>query len=82
MTEKATKAVPKKVPKDMEPVEVGKNLKISISGGILNIQIDLSQKGEESGSGKSIVIGSSGGKKPMPGVPKMEFMFNCYIKKA
>lgn len=55
-----------------------KNLKMTIDGSHLLIDVDLSVRGEESKSGKSIIIASSEGNKDVPGSVGVKIGLNIY----
>lgn len=60
------------------------NVKTSVKGDILTIEINLSHPGEPSGSGKSLVIGSTGGNKVIDAGKhgQVNLGVNCYRPKA
>lgn len=55
-----------------------KNMKMTVEGNTLTIEIDLSQQGELSKSGKSIVVASSEGNKSVPGAEEYKIGLNIY----
>jgi len=56
--------------------------KITVKGKILTIEVDLSAEGEESGSGKSLVISSThGSKKVKTEVGEFSVGLNVFKKK-
>lgn len=55
-----------------------KNVKMSVKDNILSIEVDLSQNFGLSGSGKSIVIASTEGNKPVPGTEDVKIGLNVY----
>lgn len=58
-----------------------KNIKTSIDGNILTIKVDLSQEFGPSASGKSIIVGSTLGNKPVsPKFPDIRIGVNVYRK--
>ena len=58
-----------------------KNVKMTITGDHLLIDVDLSQGGDVSKSGKSIIIASSEGNKDVPGAPGVKIGMNIYKPK-
>jgi len=56
------------------------NVKVKVAGEKMTIEIDLSKDLGPSGSGKSIVIGSTKGNKEVPGHPGMFMGVNVYKK--
>jgi len=42
---------------------VGRNVAVSIDGDILTLKVDLSEKTEPSGSGKTMIVATTGGNK-------------------
>jgi hypothetical protein len=58
-----------------------KNVKMSVDGNILTITVDLSQDNGPSSSGKTIMIGSSMGNKPVSrAFPDVRVGVNVYKK--
>ena len=58
------------------------NIKMNKTGTKLTIEIDLSVKGEPSGSGKSVVIASTRGNKVIPDTDDPIFIgVNCYKRR-
>ncbi len=57
-----------------------KNVKASVKGSILTLTIDLSEKGEASASGKSIVIASTKGNVELKDAPGVNVGVNVYSK--
>jgi hypothetical protein len=55
-----------------------KNIKATIKGSILTIEIDLSKELGPSASGKTVLIASSGGNKPVPGREDVYIGLNAY----
>lgn len=55
-----------------------KNIKMNVSKQILTIEIDLTEPGEKSKSGKSIIIASSEGNKAIPGAEEYKIGLNIY----
>jgi hypothetical protein len=51
---------------------------MSVTGNDLTIKVDLSQSGEPSKSGKSIILASSEGNKDVPGAPGVKIGLNIY----
>jgi hypothetical protein len=58
-----------------------KNVEMSIEGNILTIKVDLSKDFGPSASGKTIIIASSEGNKPVPGKEAVKIGLNVYKKK-
>lgn len=56
------------------------NMKQTLNGEKLTIEIDLTQKHGPSGSGKSITIASSGGNISVEGRPDVKLGLNVYTK--
>lgn len=55
-----------------------KNVQLTLDGKDLVIRVDLSQNGEISKSGKSIVIASTEGNKSVPGKEEVKIGLNIY----
>lgn len=55
-----------------------KNMKITVTEDRLLIDVDLTQAGEPSKSGKSIIIASSEGNKDVPDAPGVKIGLNVY----
>lgn len=55
-----------------------KNVKTSIKGNLLVIEVDLSKKGELSKSEKNLVIASTQGNQSVDGKPEVKFGLNVY----
>lgn len=55
-----------------------KNVKMSVNGNKLLIEVDLTQIGDVSKSGKSIIIASTEGNKPIPDVDNLKIGLNVY----
>jgi hypothetical protein len=60
---------------------MSRNVEMSVKGNILTITVDLSKPGEESSSGKSLVIGSTEGNVSVPEKPEIKIGLNVYTKK-
>jgi hypothetical protein len=43
--------------------EIGRNVKVNVEGDKLTLEVDLSEKAEPSGSGKTLIIATSQGNK-------------------
>jgi hypothetical protein len=56
------------------------NLKMTVKGNILTIEVDLSKKGTPSTTGKSLVIGSTNGNVEVPGKEDIKIGVNVYKK--
>jgi hypothetical protein len=54
------------------------NVKLSVKGSILTIEVDLSKRGNRSASGKSIQIASTGGNIAVPEFPDIKIGLNVY----
>jgi len=59
---------------------MAKNAKMSVSGSILTIEVDLSQDFGKSSSGKSTVIASTEGNITVPGTDDVKIGLNIYKK--
>jgi hypothetical protein len=55
-----------------------KNVKLSVEGTKLMIEVDLSQDFGKSASGKSLVIASTEGNKSVPGTDEIKIGLNIY----
>lgn len=55
-----------------------KNVKMSITGNKLLIEVDLAESGDISKSGKSVVIASTEGNKSVPGADDIKVGLNVY----
>lgn len=55
-----------------------KNIKMSVTGNKLLIEVDLSQPGDLSKSGKSIILASTEGNKDVPDAPGVKIGLNVY----
>lgn len=55
-----------------------KNIKMSVEGNILHMDVDLAQTGDISKSGKSIIIASTEGNKAIPGSDQIKIGLNVY----
>ena len=58
------------------------NIKMSQKGNILTVEIDISQRGNVSSSGKSILVASTGGNVSVPGAEPVKIGINCYVPKG
>jgi len=54
------------------------NVKMSVKGNILTVEIDLSKRGDKSSSGKSISVASTKGNVAVPGNEAIKIGINCY----
>lgn len=54
------------------------NLKMEMKGKILHIEIDISKRGKTSGSGKSVIVATTGGNVAVPGSDELKIGINCY----
>ena len=59
---------------------MSENVKLEVKGQTLTITIDLSQQGERSRSGKSILIASTKGNVTIPGNADLNLGLNLYRK--
>jgi hypothetical protein len=59
-----------------------RNVEMSVSNNKLTIVVDLSVKGEVSGSGKSNVLGTTEGNVSVPGHEHVKIGLNVYTKKG
>lgn len=57
-----------------------RNVKMQVDGDTLTIRVDLSQTQGPSKSGKTIIIASTGGNKPVEGYPGVMVGLNVYRK--
>lgn len=57
------------------------NMKMTQNGPILTIEVDLSEPGEPSATGKTMVLASSRGNVPVPGAPDVFVGLNVYRKR-
>lgn len=55
-----------------------KNVKMSVTGNKLLIEVDLSQSFGPSSSGKSITVASTEGNKPVPDAEEIKIGLNVY----
>lgn len=55
-----------------------RNVEMKIDGKKLIITVDISVKGEQSSSGKSMVLGSTEGNVPVAGKPEIKVGLNVY----
>jgi len=56
------------------------NVKMEVKGNMLTIQVDLSQRLGPSTSGKTTIIGTTGGNAKVPGHDKISFGLNVFTK--
>jgi hypothetical protein len=61
--------------------KIMKNMKMTVTGDHLLIDVDLREHGEPSKSGKSIILASSEGNKDVPGAPGVKIGMNIYKPK-
>ena len=59
-----------------------KNIEMAVDGDILTIKVDLSQRFGESSSGKSLIIATTEGNKPIPDMDAVFIGLNIYQSKA
>ncbi len=55
-----------------------KNVEMKVEGKLLTIKVDLSKEFGLSKSGKTTIIASSGGNKPVPGNESIKIGLNIY----
>ncbi len=58
-----------------------KNVDLKLDGNILTIKVDISKEFGPSTSGKTIIIASTEGNKPVPGKEDVKIGLNVYKKK-
>ena len=56
------------------------NIKGTLEGDILNLEIDTSKKLGPSKSGKTIIVATTSGNQPVKGKDSIILGLNCYIK--
>jgi len=56
------------------------NVKLSVNGTKLTIEVDLAHKGEKSASGKTTRVASTEGNIEVPGFPAIKLGLNAYTK--
>ncbi len=56
------------------------NVKASVSGTILTIEVDLSKRGAKSSTGKTVRVASTEGNLPVDGYPDIKFGLNVFTK--
>jgi len=56
------------------------NVKASVSGTILTIEVDLSKRGAKSSTGKTVRVASTEGNLPVDGHPDIKFGLNVFTK--
>jgi hypothetical protein len=61
---------------------MARNVEMKVEGTNLVITVDLSQPGQLSSSGKSLVIGSTEGNVSVPGKEEVKVGLNVYTKKT
>jgi hypothetical protein len=59
-----------------------KNVEFTLDGNILTIKVDISKEFGPSTSGKTIIIASTEGNKPVPGKEDIKIGLNVYKKKS
>ena len=60
---------------------IGKNIEATVSGNILTLRIDLSERHGDSASGKTVIVATSGGNQAVPGGGGVVLGLNAYVKK-
>ncbi len=58
-----------------------KNVEMSLDGNILTIKVDVTKEFGPSSSGKTMIIASTEGNKPVPGNEEVKIGLNVYKKK-
>jgi hypothetical protein len=56
------------------------NVKLSVNGTTLTIEVDLAHRGEKSASGKTLRVASTCGNIEVPGFPTIKLGINAYTK--
>ena len=56
-----------------------KNIKATVNGTILTLEVDLSKRGEKSASGKSLQVASTEGNISVEGYPDVKMGVNIYV---
>lgn len=57
------------------------NVKLTVKGNVLHIEIDLKKRGKESASGKSVSVASTRGNVAVPGHEDIKLGLNVYESK-
>ena len=57
-----------------------KNVEMQVTGDILTIKVDLSQRFGKSGSGKNEIVASTEGNQSIPGMDEIKVGLNVYTK--
>ena len=57
-----------------------KNVEMQVTGDILTIKVDLSQRFGKSGSGKNEIVASTEGNQSIPGMDEVKIGLNVYTK--
>ena len=57
-----------------------KNVEMQVTGDILTIKVDLSQRFGKSGSGKNKIVASTEGNQSIPGMDEVKVGLNVYTK--
>ncbi|MDD3158615.1 hypothetical protein [Anaeromusa sp.] len=57
-----------------------KNVEMQVTGDILTIKVDLSQRFGKSGSGKNEIVASTEGNQSIPGMDEVKVGLNVYTK--
>lgn len=60
---------------------IGENIEAAVDGNVLTIRIDLSKRLRDSGSGKTVIVATSGGNQPIEGGGGVVLGLNAYVKK-
>lgn len=56
------------------------NVKMTLDGDKLLVEIDLSKRLGESSTGKTIIVATTGGNVPVPDAAGVSIGINCYVK--
>ena len=56
------------------------NVKASVKGSILTLEVDLSKRGAKSSTGKTVRVASTEGNLPVDGYPDIKFGLNVFTK--
>lgn len=63
----------------MATENIGQNIKVEVKDGKATLTIDLSHRGGQSSSGKSIIVATTSGNITIPGT-EVVLGLNCYVK--
>lgn len=56
------------------------NVKATVKGSILTLEVDLSKRGAKSSTGKTVRVASTEGNLPVDGYPDIKFGLNVFTK--